>query len=93
MVTVTDAQEETAARFRQGYGVGVTRWMVPPLRLEDEGNAAFRTVGALELHLFLGKRDGKADWHKLVIRENGFAEQAHHHTPEHPPYRPRLAVA
>ena len=84
MVTVTDAQEETAARLRRGYRVGVYRWAVPLQRQVEEGNEAFRTVGELELHLFLGNNGGKGGWHKVLIQEGGHALQAdvRWHVPE-----------
>jgi hypothetical protein len=85
LVTVTSEQEQTATRFREGYGAGVTRWAVPRDRLTGEGDEAFRTVGDLELHLFLGVRNGKGDWYKVLVQRGGHALDLRHDQPVVPP--------
>ena len=86
MITISSAQAETAEAFRRAYEPSALRWVVPPLRLEEEGDKAFRTVGGLELHLFLGARGTHGEWFAFRVQKNGHALDRLSSVPVQPPW-------
>lgn len=55
--------------------------MVPEERRKDEKDKAFKTVGDLELWLFLGVVAKAATWEKLIVQPGGHTADIEHGGP------------